>query len=264
MLRIQNEIHLAAAFEGKPVWDYSEENFQSRGGRAYVNFSGFLAQMELSLSLTGASFTSNSPNRLTRYWKCCKGNMSGNFIASFETDGLAVAGRLLVWRDYLIQAGWSVKPVITENAPEILKIINAVENQFSAEKGLFEGESDRWMKVWAEVSTEDFHLPETLAGKKLVCHDGRDSITPLYLNVIDKLQSAGMQIEFRKPEVHAVVESSTLAAIQRVLIQTWEGHKPDHIKPEDDGFENAWKQFHKQKAVLRCLCKNCNLTRKKK
>lgn len=36
------------------------------------------------------------------------------------------------------------------------------------------------------------------------------------------------------------------------------------FKPEDEGFENAWKQFHKQKAELRCLCKNCNLTRKKK
>ena len=235
MLRIQNEIHLAAAFEGKPVWDYSEENFQSRGGRAYVNFSGFLAQMELSLGLTGASFTGNSPNRLTHYWKCCKGNMSGNFIASFETDGLAVAGRLLVWRDYLILSGWLAKPVMAGEAPEILKIINSVETQFSAEKGLFEGESDRWIKVWAEVSAEDFLLPETLAGKKLVCHDGRDSITPLYLNIIDRLQSAGMQIEFRKPEVHAVDESSTLAAIQRVLIQTLEGDQPDHIKPEDDG-----------------------------
>jgi len=36
------------------------------------------------------------------------------------------------------------------------------------------------------------------------------------------------------------------------------------FKPEDKDFENAWAQFHKQKAELRCLCKNCNLTRKKK
>lgn len=36
------------------------------------------------------------------------------------------------------------------------------------------------------------------------------------------------------------------------------------IKPEDDLFEKEWFEFHQEKAILRCLCKNCNLTRKKK
>ena len=35
------------------------------------------------------------------------------------------------------------------------------------------------------------------------------------------------------------------------------------IKPEDNLFEKEWCEFHQQKAILRCLCKNCNLTRKK-
>ena len=33
---------------------------------------------------------------------------------------------------------------------------------------------------------------------------------------------------------------------------------------DDIKFESEWKEFHKEKAVLRCLCKACNLTRKKK
>ncbi len=35
------------------------------------------------------------------------------------------------------------------------------------------------------------------------------------------------------------------------------------FKPEDDFFEKEWYQFHQDKATLRCLCRNCNLTRKK-
>lgn len=36
------------------------------------------------------------------------------------------------------------------------------------------------------------------------------------------------------------------------------------FSPVDIQFENEWKEFHKEKAVLRCLCKKCNLTRNKK
>ena len=35
------------------------------------------------------------------------------------------------------------------------------------------------------------------------------------------------------------------------------------FKPEDNFFEKEWYQFHQDKATLRCLCRNCNLIRKK-
>jgi hypothetical protein len=35
------------------------------------------------------------------------------------------------------------------------------------------------------------------------------------------------------------------------------------FKPNDYLFEKEWFEFHQEKAMLRCLCKNCNLTRKK-
>ncbi len=35
------------------------------------------------------------------------------------------------------------------------------------------------------------------------------------------------------------------------------------FKPNDKVFEHEWYKFHQEKATLRCLCKNCNLTRKK-
>ena len=36
------------------------------------------------------------------------------------------------------------------------------------------------------------------------------------------------------------------------------------FQPKDKLFEEEWYEFHKQNSQLRCLCKNCNLTRKKK
>ena len=36
------------------------------------------------------------------------------------------------------------------------------------------------------------------------------------------------------------------------------------FQPKDKLFEAEWYEFHKQNSQLRCLCKSCNLTRKKK
>jgi hypothetical protein len=36
------------------------------------------------------------------------------------------------------------------------------------------------------------------------------------------------------------------------------------FKDEDEKFKNSWCEYHKSHASLRCLCKSCNLTRKKK
>ena len=36
------------------------------------------------------------------------------------------------------------------------------------------------------------------------------------------------------------------------------------FKQEDKDFENEWKVYHKNHALLRCLCMKCNLTRNKK
>ena len=36
------------------------------------------------------------------------------------------------------------------------------------------------------------------------------------------------------------------------------------FKDDDDKFKKSWYEYHKQHAVLRCLCNKCNLTRSKK
>jgi len=36
------------------------------------------------------------------------------------------------------------------------------------------------------------------------------------------------------------------------------------FKSNDVEFENSWSDYHKQHAILRCLCNKCNLTRSKK
>jgi len=95
-------IHLGQAFNShlsiQPV---------SQAGTIYLNLSGFLSLLQTQLGLANSEVSNNS--RLIQYLGCLhkKDNESRFYHRSLQVDDLAVAKKLLNWRDELYLAGWT-------------------------------------------------------------------------------------------------------------------------------------------------------------
>ena len=237
MLRIQNEIHLAAAFEGKPVWDYSEE-FTARSGLRFLNFPGLLNFLEVSLGIS--SFMPEDQKRLISYWNACqkvcdKKEFSG-FLEAFMNDGLTVAEKLLKWRDFLVLSGWSSEIELFHGAPIVLKILALVEPEFRKNKMAFGGEADHWQQLLEKVCGLEFELPASLQKQKLICYDPADTICPTYLKILQALTKAGMQIEFRSASASAINPESNLRRVQDFLLSGNNTTTGNPLREGDDSF----------------------------
>jgi len=103
----------------------------------------------------------------------------------------------------------------------------------------------------------------------------RNSITPqiiVYKNQFEKLQctlcenSDNIQVDHHKPQ---------FIELKNTFLDQYCGEIPTSFddnnfnskifsqSENDDNFKNSWINFHKNNAILRLLCRTCNLTRKK-
>jgi|GEM_PF-2327374 len=219
MLRIQNEIHLAAAFEGKPVWDY-KTGFASRCGLRFFNFDGLLGFLELELGMP--CHAQEKFSRLLSWWRTCQ-EISGtaefaDFRDAFDNDGLAVAEKLLRWSDFLVLSGWEPGNLLDGDAPVVLRALKRIDVHFRRENPSCRGESDRWKELISVISRPGFRLPVSLKKQKLICHDPEDTLCPAYRKVLNILADLDLPIEYRRSVPSAKNVESNLYRVQDFLL----------------------------------------------
>jgi hypothetical protein len=252
MLRIQNEIHLAAAFEGKPVWDY-KPGFGARGGLRLLNFGGLLSFLEMELGLP--SLAPEPFSRLLRWWHACQDICQeeefADFREAFQNDGLAVAERLLSWRDFLVLSGWKPEKKLEGNAPVVLRTLRLIDGHHRQENKLYRGEADRWQALLSVISTPGFNLPLSLKSQKLVCHDPADTLCPAYQKVLEILQGKGLDVEFRKATPSARKKDSNLYRVQEFLLNGLNSTSEKPLAEMDDSFKIVdFQGFAREEDVL--------------
>jgi hypothetical protein len=237
MLKLQQEIHLAAAFEGKPVWDY-KSGFAPRSGLRFLNFEGLLNFLEMELGLS--SWAPERFNRMLRWWHTCQticqNSRFSDFNDAFQNDGIAVANTLLKWRDFLVLSGWKPTIQLDGNEPKVLRSLKLIDAHFRNGNTLYRGEADRWQELISVISEPGFRLPDSLKKQKLVCHDPEDTLCPAYQKALKMMEGMGLRIEFRLAVPSARNAESNLYRVQDFLLNGTNSTSESPLSAIDDSF----------------------------
>ncbi len=202
-------IHFSPSFD-EGVYPLPED-MELNTNERYAGATGLLNLLERELGLTGVYCDNDERNLL--YKKALKNHLTTHptvfYNQSFEQDELAVAERLLAWRDELIFAG--VKKLTPPMPmPYRLATIMAVEKDFEKNGLQCFGVADRWQQVMKFLPGAE------LLVNKVVLHDKQSLLHPFFHNLFNEL-SANVKIEEQLFEV-VPTGSSNLQKLQKALL----------------------------------------------
>ena len=137
---------------------------------------------------------------------------------------------------------------------------NAYEINFILNNGRIESIS------WIKCAKETKQNP--MVGFKMACRTSVDDQIYIYRSKANKVCS--ICSSRKELEVDHVIHfekllSDFLLSNKMKLPSSFDKDKyhRECFKPKDKKFGDIWKEYHKKHAILRILCKNCNLTREK-
>lgn len=187
-------------------------------GRAVVGRLGMLQLLEARLGLVEGLET--GLQRVEAYQQALQTELVGAFYErSFEQDPLAVANRLLQWRDELMLEGWNPKET-GNDAPIRLQTLARVEQRFSSV-----GEPERVVAILRALQNDGVQ-----SGVDQLEVIGDRAILPrLWREVLDQLPQAS-DAKFARPTQPLAEPGTALAQFQARLLKLDSG---DPI-PADD------------------------------
>lgn len=156
---------------------------------AVVGTCGLLEQLELRAGLTAV--IPPSYQRENKYKEAVGKHVAGSvFESSFNLDESGVTAKLLEWRDALVMTGWTGNEATTSNK---LQLLAAIEKDF--DKANYPGESDRWVKIAAQIDRYDWSRIEDI---EVNCNE--KELSPLVWKVLQSLQMKGVNVHYTQQE----------------------------------------------------------------
>lgn len=129
-------------------------------GETYVGNMGLLHQLELRAGIHQEPRSDNE--REAEYYKAMTKHIIGTmFEKSAEIDPLAVAAKLLQWRDALIMAGWN--GMCDNSEANKIAVLARIEPNFKAT-----GNADRWKHI-SEAYDKNNYLSECVESIQVDC-----------------------------------------------------------------------------------------------
>lgn len=173
----------------------------------YVGTLQLLTILERELGLY-KTYSSNE-ERLKLYTGCLKKNTLNSFYSeSLKADPYRVGKEILNLRDELVWMGWNSS---LPNQPKRLSDIASVDQQFQFLQG-FEGNADRWVRVFHELNTHnDFTFDF-----ELIIQDHDSYIYPLLNAIFQKLNAI-----YERNKLEGNDSTSNLSLLKKMLTESF-------------------------------------------
>ena len=210
-------IHLGQAFN-------SHLSIQptSYAGTIYVNYSGFLSLLETQLGLAYPDVSNNT--RLIQYLACLhkKDKKSRFFYRSLQVDDLAVAKKILNWRDELYLAGWSghLKQKDSEqysSTKTSSRLDDIADVEILARKEVSFNEAQYIADVLLKLGHYNTQI------ENIYLYDELNCLPKLWQSVLERLKEQGTNIQFTEQvptQINSKAQkSSDLKKLQQYLTE---------------------------------------------
>ena len=215
------EIHFGINYTNNAFVDFKAHK-QIFMDHSVVGLEGLLDILELHLGIYNEAMSTT--DRQATYYAAFRKTMAKGrnvFTSSWEKNGLGVSNECLKWRDTLRMSGWKAD---MQQASERLSVLADVEKTFNAP-----ALGDRLEQIIPLLQNN----PLPVGSKIYVAANDESGISPMVVDLLNKLQEGGTQIEY-EDDVVIAPKGSNLSRIQHLLIYN---ESEDCLKTDDDTFK---------------------------